>query len=44
MTRRESVFLELIGIFGFKQNDVDVEYLRVVHFERWAETEGEDES
>ncbi len=38
MTRRETKFLEKFRIFGAEQDEVDVAYLRNVHFETWAET------
>lgn len=30
-------FLEALGIYGSEQDEVDVEYLQDVHWERWEE-------
>ena len=38
MTKRETKFLELLGITGEDQDEVDVEYLQDVHWETWEAT------
>ncbi len=38
MTKRETKFLERLGIKGPEMDEVDIEYLKEVHWELWEDT------